>query len=256
MLRRHIDGVKQWHRFGFLLTFDDGPHDGALGGNNRTEKVLDVLKQKRAKAVFFIQTHSPCRLASSHGSMIAARIQAEGHVLAVHSGGFVDHRCHKWRCTQPADMVGAINGLDSDMIRAKAAIKEIVGTNPRFVRATYGYTNADCMEVYSRNNLKHVYWDLVSGDDRRAASSASVQAHLASEMRRLATGPVDLICLLHDVNEVTSEHILDFIDTIAISARTAGHTAMFVADRIEAELVMERKARPGTDIPCPGDSMG
>jgi peptidoglycan/xylan/chitin deacetylase (PgdA/CDA1 family) len=239
-----------------LLTFDDGPHDGALGGNNRTEKVLDALKHKRAKAAFFIQTHVPYRLASSNGAAIASRIHAEGHVLAIHTGGFVDHRCHKWRCAQPADMDGAINGLDSDMVRAKAAIKNIVGTNPRFVRATYGYTNADCIEVYSRNSLKHIYWDLVSSDDRKNATAASVQAHLAAEMRRLSTGPVDLICLLHDINEVTAEHVVEFIDTIAASVRANGQMPIFVADRIEAELVMDRKARKGTDTPCPADSMG
>jgi peptidoglycan/xylan/chitin deacetylase (PgdA/CDA1 family) len=238
-----------------LLTFDDGPHDGALGGNNRTEKVLDALKHKRARAVFFIQTHAPSRLASPNGSMIASRIHAEGHVLAVHSGSFVDHRCHKWRCAQPADIIGATNGLDSDMIRAKAAIKKIVGTDPKFVRATYGYTDAKCMEVYSQNRLKHVYWDLVSSDDSRTATAASVQAHLVAEMKRLARGAVDLICLLHDINRVTAEHIVEFIDAIDSSVRTIGQTPIFVADRLEAELVMDRKSGPGTDTPCPADSM-
>lgn len=239
-----------------LLTFDDGPHDGPLGGQNRTEKVLDALKHKRVKAAFFIQTHAPSRLASSVGFEIASRVHVEGHVLAIHTGSFVDHRCHKWRCTQPADIVGATNGLDADMVRAKAAIKRITGTDPRFVRATYGYTDDRCMEVYSRNRLKHVYWDFVSGDTFRNSTAASVRAHLAAETTRLARRAVDLICLFHDINEITAEHLTDLIDEIAASARANGQTPIFVADRAEAEFVMDRKSKRGSNTPCPPDSMG
>jgi peptidoglycan/xylan/chitin deacetylase (PgdA/CDA1 family) len=238
-----------------LLTFDDGPHAGALGGSNRTEKVLDALRRKGAKAAFFIQTHVPHRLASPNGSRIAARIHAEGHVLAIHTGSLVDHRCHKWRCAQPADIVGAANGLDSDMIRAKAAIKNIVGTDPKFVRATYGYTDAECMKVYSQNKLKHVYWDL-SGDDSSIATANSVRTRLVAETKRLATARVDLIYLLHDINQVTAEHLTEFIDAIASSVRANGHTPTFVAASDEAELIMDSKSRPGIDRPCPADSTG
>jgi hypothetical protein len=112
------------------------------------------------------------------------------------------------------------------------------------------------MEVYSRNRLKHIYWDLTSGDDCNAATAASVQASLANEMTRLARGGVDLICLLHDINRVTAEHLTDFIETISASVRAIGQMPIFVADRIEAELVMDRKSRRGTDTPCPVNSMG
>ena len=239
-----------------LLTFDDGPHAGALGCANRTERVLDALRRKRAKAVFFIQTHVPYRLASPNGARMASRIHDEGHVLAIHTGSFVDHRCHKWRCTQPPDIVGATNGLDSDMMRAKAAIKEIIGTNPKFVRATYGYTDANCMSVYSKNKLKHVYWDIVSGDDSKLATRASVRTCLEAETKRLATGTVDLIYLMHDINQVTAEHLTEFIDAIAASVRANGHAPIFVADGVEAEFIMDKKSREGTDNPCPADAMG
>jgi chitooligosaccharide deacetylase len=239
-----------------LLTFDDGPHGGTLGGNNRTEKVLDALKKKGATAAFFIQTHVSYRLACPNGLRVASRAYAEGHVLAIHTGGRVDHRCHKWRCAQLPDLPGTINGLDSDMMRAKAAIKDIVGAEPRFVRATYGYTDANCMSVYSRNGLMHVYWDLVSGDASKAASRPSVLAQLAAETKELATGAVELIYLMHDITEVTAEHLTSFIDAIAAAVYANGHTPTFVASGIEAESIMERKSREGTDMPCPAHSMG
>jgi peptidoglycan/xylan/chitin deacetylase (PgdA/CDA1 family) len=238
-----------------LLTFDDGPHDGALGGGNRTEQVLDALKHKRIKAAFFVQTHAPNRLASPNGSRIGARIHAEGHLLAIHTGSFAEHRCHRWRCGQPPDILGSSNGLDSDMIRAKAAIRGFTGTDPQFVRATYGYTDDHCMEVYAHNRLQHIYWDLVSGDDAKTASHASVQAHLTAATKRAAIGAVDLIYLLHDINRVTAEHISDFIEVISTSVQENGHMPIFVTDRIEAAFVMSRKSRRGTDTPCPPGSM-
>jgi peptidoglycan/xylan/chitin deacetylase (PgdA/CDA1 family) len=237
-----------------LLTFDDGPHAGALGGDNRTEQVLEVLNRKGAKAAFFIQTHVRYRLACPNGLRIVSQIHAQGHVLGIHTGSLADHRCHKWRCTQPADIAGATNGLDSDMIRAKAAIKEIAGTHPKFVRATYGYTDSDCMDVYSKNHLKHVYWDLASGDDSKTATASTIRARLLAETRRLATG-ADLIYLLHDINRLTAEHLAEFIETIASAVRMNGYMPAFAAHGTEAESIMEAKSRPGTDIPCPAGSM-
>src|SRR5262249_17407548 len=152
----------------------------------------------------FIQTHVPARLASDDGFRVASLAHSEGHVLAVHTGSLADHRCHKWRCTQPPDIAGTSNGLDSDMIRAKNAIKKIVGSFPRFVRATYGYTDENCMKVYLQNGLKHVYWDVVSGDDSKAASLTSVRTRLMTDTSKLAIGPMDLIYLMHDTNRVTA----------------------------------------------------
>jgi peptidoglycan/xylan/chitin deacetylase (PgdA/CDA1 family) len=251
-----IEGFDAVASVRILLTFDDGPHAGALNGDNRTEKVMAALRSKDITAVFFIQTHVPYRLPSPNGYRIACRMHAEGHVLAIHTGSFADHRCHKWRCTQPPDVAGTTNGLDSDMLRARAAIKAIVGIEPKFVRATFGYTNADCMQVYSRNKLKHVYWDIISGDDLKGASRTSVQTQLAIETTRLASGACELIYLLHDINQVTSERLIDFIETIEASVHMTGHTPVFISDANEAEIIMERRSMEGTDWPCPADSMG
>lgn len=238
-----------------LLTFDDGPHGGALGRDNRTEKVLNALRQRGATAAFFIQTHVPYRLASPDGRRIASRAHSEGHVLAVHTGSLADHRCHKWRCTQPADIPGADNGLDADMIRARTAIKDITGADPQFVRATYGYTDRNCMSVYRKNKLKHVYWDIVSGDDAKLASRDSICAALHTDTRDLAAADADLIYLLHDISGATSEHLAEFLDVIAAAVRANGLVPEFAARPAEAEAIMHRKSRGGTDDPCPADSM-
>jgi superfamily II DNA helicase RecQ len=101
-----------------------------------------------------------------------------------------------------------------------------------------------------------VYWDIASGDDARPLTRHSVRNQLEAETRELATGTVDLIYLFHDINEVTSEHLTDFIEAIDLSVRANGNTPIFVADRAEVELIMDKRSREGTDTPCPADSMG
>jgi hypothetical protein len=38
--------------------------------------------------------------------------------------------------------------------------------------------------------------------------------------------------------------------------RANGNTPLFAADSAEAESIMDKKSRAGTDTPCPADSMG
>ena len=55
------------------LTFDDGPSE-------RTAKILDILKEKDAKATFFVVGSS-----SQESKELLRRIVNEGHTLAMHS---------------------------------------------------------------------------------------------------------------------------------------------------------------------------
>jgi peptidoglycan/xylan/chitin deacetylase (PgdA/CDA1 family) len=153
-------------------------------------------------------------------------------------------------------MSGTDNGLDSDMKRARVAIGRIAGADPQFVRATYGYTDKNCMAVYRKNDLTHVYWDVVSGDDARPADHNRVCAALQAATQDLAAGDIELIYLFHDISEVTAKHLPEFIDVIAASVRANGLEPEYIADRPQAEATMRKKARAGTDNPCPADSMG
>jgi hypothetical protein len=109
--------------------------------------------------------------------------------------------------------------------------------------------------VYRKNRLKHVYWDIVSGDDAKLATRDSICAALHADTRHLAVGDVDLIYLLHDISQATSEHLSEFLDVIAAAVRANALVPEFAARRREAEAIMHRKSREGTDDPCPADSM-
>ncbi|MDT8999380.1 polysaccharide deacetylase family protein [Paucibacter sp. APW11] len=68
-----------------LLTFDDGPHP------RYTDEILDILKRYQAPAVFFQlgqnlgKVDDKGQVLPGHGSKVAQRVQAAGHMLANHS---------------------------------------------------------------------------------------------------------------------------------------------------------------------------
>jgi peptidoglycan/xylan/chitin deacetylase (PgdA/CDA1 family) len=298
-----------------VLTFDDGPQtEGKC-----TQKVLDTLDApgdglKPIKAAFFVQTHSPNAMGrrclagkgrESHRCPAEALVQEEyrrGHVVGIHTGSTKDHACHKNRVKKPADPLpenlpnnlNPANGLDSDMIRAKAAIAEVTrevdphAAVPKYVRAPYGVMNPDCQTVYLSNQLKHIYWDVVSGDAVKHSTFEGVQSNLEEQIKgKIRDGEYELIILFHDPNVGTAEHLGEYIQTIKHAAESAvpkssstkktaaslsrtkssvdggtvdGGTVdggtkknrvIFTGSRTEVEDILERRARKGDDLLCP-----
>ena len=96
------------------LSFDDGPAE-------KTGPLLDVLREHRVKATFFLIGQNIRSRPEE-----ARRIFAEGHEIGNHSGGYAG--------------LGVNGKADENAIRqslsaASAAIKEITGTNPVCFRA-------------------------------------------------------------------------------------------------------------------------
>ena len=116
-----------------VLTFDDGPHAAA-----------DVIK----------------------------RVSDLGHVIAIHTGSDDDHASHTKRVAASAyDVDGdkkpdGMNGLESDLIRAKAQIQKVLrGNAPSFVRAVGLARNEAVNSTYSRVGLKHIGVNVDSKDN-------------------------------------------------------------------------------------------
>jgi hypothetical protein len=109
------------------------------------------------------------------------------------------------------------------MIRAKDAITKAIGVTPKYVRATFGYTNADCMKVYGRRLLKHIYWDVESGDASDPPPSVdAINLKLRKETKEtIQQGRFGIIVLFHDIKLITASHFLEFISTIKSSAESS-----------------------------------
>jgi peptidoglycan/xylan/chitin deacetylase (PgdA/CDA1 family) len=210
-----------------VLTFDDGPAAGL------TDKVLAALNAPGEgldpiKAAFFVQTHSPIRMATDRGRGLVKQAFEADHVIGIHTGSTIDHACHKKRVillpdVLPPELGKPKNGLESDMIRAKVAITKLTAATPKYVRATYGYTNADCMAVYGRTLLKHIHWDVDSGDSEKGSKTPEkINAKLEKAIvEKIRNGRRDLIILFHDVQSVTVDNLEEFIQTIRIAAENA-----------------------------------
>jgi peptidoglycan/xylan/chitin deacetylase (PgdA/CDA1 family) len=210
-------------------------------GRNHTQKVLQTLEnnllQKNIRAVFFVQTHAPGRGETQMGQEIIALLAREGQVLGIHSGSSADHASHRARASAlPYDadengvlsLADGLNGLESDLIRARARIRKLAGSNPLYVRPTYGEKSRRATAVYRRQHLKMILWDIDSGDNTGSPSVDEVNRNIAEGVRRsIAAGKKQLVILFHDINYQTAANLEEYIATICLSARRLKKTVVF-----------------------------
>jgi peptidoglycan/xylan/chitin deacetylase (PgdA/CDA1 family) len=234
--------MKPEDRIEVILTFDDGPHVQPLNrGKNHTEQVVRGLKnnilQEEIKAVFFVQTHAPGRGGTPTGMNVISVLAKEGHVVGIHTGSRVDHASHRQRVTaRPYDADGnrvidaadGLNGLESDLIRAKAKIHGLTGSVPLYVRPTYGERNSRVTDTYERQGLQMILWDIDSGDNLGSSSVDIVNQNIDEGMRRcVAAGKGQVVVLFHDINSRTTDNLEEYLGNICISAKRLGKTVVF-----------------------------
>lgn len=246
-----------------LLTFDDGPHTAA-DADNRTAKALGTLIAKGCIAVFFVQTHAEnegakIRLSNPQGAKWSKNAFIAKHLIQIHSGSKKDHEYHTARVkAKPDDLKDGktyANGLESDLVRAKKAIIDLVGKQPEFVRSTYLARNKAVNDAYAAAtvDLKHIGANVVSGDaDRWTAAEKRmkpparylhrrdvVKQQLHERMKKAVEGgATDLIVLFHELHPVTAQYMAEFIDHIK-SFTMVGHTFTLVDDAVVAHHILE-----------------
>jgi len=215
----------------FSLTFDDGPHAAALGtGDNRTEKVLDVLKAKGVKAGFFIQTGVTYRGASAVGRALVSRMAAEGHTVGVHTGGTKDHELHP-----AAEKAGR---LETELNAAKAYVKAQTGSDPAYVRPPTGASNAAVLATYKKTGLTNLLWD-IDGDQGANLDLATLKQRVQAGITTVKNGgwktttpSPNIVVLYHDIQKGTADNIGALIDHIKATTNTVSgnkDTATFAA---------------------------
>ena len=225
-----------------VLTFDDGPHARQpTYGKNYTQEVVRTLKdnllQKNIKAGFFVQTHAPGRGATPIGQAVIVLLARQRHVIGIHTGSTADHASHFARVAAAAydanrngvvDAADGANGLESDMIRAKARIRRLAGSDCLYVRPTYGQRNVATRAVYRRQGLKMILWDIDSKDNTGSPSVDDVNRNIQEGMRTcLAAGKNQIVILFHDINSRTALNLEEYLANICIAARELGKTVVF-----------------------------
>jgi len=202
----------------FSLTFDDGPHVAELGkGINRTEHVLDVLKNQGIKAGFFIQTGVSFRGANKIGKALVARMNAEGHTIGIHTGGTADHEDHT-----AAQKAGR---LESELGAAKKYVQEQTGKAATLVRPPHGTSDEAVLATYKKMGLTNVLWDM-DGDQGKDLGLDALKGRVSSEMLNVqkrgwkpTTPSPNVVVLYHDIQKGTSENIGALIDHIKATTK-------------------------------------
>jgi peptidoglycan/xylan/chitin deacetylase (PgdA/CDA1 family) len=227
-----------------VLTFDDGPHAAAgEGATNYTIDIATALKTRNIVGAFFIQTNVSHRCGCAAGKSVVRRVSEMGHVIAIHTGSDGDHVSHTRRVKEPAyDVDGdkkpdGMNGLESDLIRAKAEIQKLNGGDaPEFVRAVGLERNEAVNKTYSRVGLKHIGVNVDSKDNEPPRPTAHVvkqtlQSGDHSIRHAIGDGATDLIVLFHDINGATAASIDAYIDTIGAAVKAEGRSPEFTTSK-------------------------
>jgi peptidoglycan/xylan/chitin deacetylase (PgdA/CDA1 family) len=167
------------------LTFDDGPH-GTL-----TPRLLDVLKQRKAKATFFVMGVK----ALMHPDILR-RAHAEGHEIANHVWD------HPVLSKIPREQV------HDQIERTNTAIQSAISTAPKVMRPPYGNTNRGLNDfIFKNEKLKVVLWSYDTNDWKRPAP-----AEIVSKTVPKMKGGTVILC--HDIHPGTIEAMPDLVDKL------------------------------------------
>ena len=166
------------------LTFDDGP-SGAL-----TEKLLDGLRQRNARATFFL-----CGYRIAQYPELMDRYLREGHEVGVHS-------------TVHTDLTKiTAEEVHRDMKETAQAIFITTGVRPTLMRPPGGAYDPQVLAEAQAEGLGVILWSVDPEDWRKHTASAVLSA--------MGSGVThgDIV-LLHDLSQSSVDAALGLIDSL------------------------------------------
>jgi peptidoglycan/xylan/chitin deacetylase (PgdA/CDA1 family) len=166
------------------LTFDAGPSENSA-------RLLDILKQKKVPATFFL-------LGKNHIEkypQLVKRMAAEGHEVASHTW---DHKI----LTRISDAQ-----IREELTRPDDAIERLIGHKPTLMRPPQGRTDADVHRICKELGLAEVLWS-VTAKDYTTDDSQLITERVLDQASR------DGIILLHDIYPGTVPAVPGIIDAL------------------------------------------
>ncbi|PNE36553.1 MULTISPECIES: polysaccharide deacetylase family protein [Streptomyces] len=188
------------------LTFDAGPSEN-------TNRLLDILKENKAHATFFMlgKNHIAERPAE------VKRIDAEGHELANHTWS------HQILTEIKPDEV------KRELSRVQDEVRKITGKTPTLMRPPQGRTDGTVSEISKELGLAQVLWS-VTAKDYETTDSALITKRVLDQTKR------DGIILLHDIYKGT----VPAVPGILKELKKRGYTVVTVS-----QLLSPAKPEPG-----------
>ncbi len=156
------------------LTFDDDPYPPY------TDQVLDVLKEYRVPATFFVVGQNVEKYPE-----LVKRIADEGHQIGNHTYHHID-----LLKANRKDIAEEIDNTNKAILAAS-------GIKPHLMRPPHGFRDPVVMEMMAERNLKVVEWSVMSRD----WTNPGVDVIVERTVKRVKNGS---IILLHDGDGITS----------------------------------------------------
>ncbi|PYI54646.1 delta-lactam-biosynthetic de-N-acetylase [Paenibacillus flagellatus] len=168
------------------LTFDNGYENGY------TAKILDVLKEKKVPAVFFVTGHY-----IEDQPELLKRMVSEGHIIGNHSWSHPD-------MTQISD-----DRIASELNRVKESVAALTGQQEmRYLRPPRGIFSERTLAVSGKLGYTNVFWSIayVDWDTSKQRGKEYAYEKVISQLHPGA------VILLHSVSKDNAEAMASIID--------------------------------------------
>lgn len=166
------------------LTFDEGYENGY------TPEILDILKEKNVKAVFFV-TYDYCRTSPE----LVQRMIDEGHAVGNHS------------YTHPSLPDCSENEVVDEIMALHDYVAEKFGYEMTLFRFPKGEFSEKCLDTVKSLGYSSVFWSFAYSDWDTAAQPDKTEA-----LEKIKASTHSGIYLLHAVSETNTAILADVID--------------------------------------------
>jgi peptidoglycan/xylan/chitin deacetylase (PgdA/CDA1 family) len=202
------------------LTFDDGPHPAI------TPKILDVLKEEKVKATFFVLGEKfeggKDNAKNAKNYALLDREKREGHYIGSHTYHHLQH--NKLSPEQMRENITKPNqwleGYLAPILRLPYGSGFFRSSNPETQEA-----NDTVMRTVRQAGFEHVAWDIDS-NDWDATKRTQILPTVLKEICEFKGG----IILFHDIHRNTADHLKEWIRAI----RAEGHTIVGMEEFVPA----------------------
>ncbi|MCI8443788.1 MAG: polysaccharide deacetylase [Clostridia bacterium] len=198
--RQNVNKIYQSDTKRAFLTFDDGP-------SSVTPKILDILKQEKVKATFFV-------LGSRVEVMpeTTKRIYQEGHYIASHGYSHIYSQIYASpesvleeynRCNEEIKKAIGINEYNSHLFRFPGGL----------VGGKYATIKDQAKELLSQNEVLHIDWNALTGDAE--TNNLSIEFEL-KRLQETTENKNSVVILLHDApaKSVTADALPQIINQL------------------------------------------
>ena len=253
------------------LTFDDGPVAASKHKTSPTREILDILKQEKIAAAFFILTgpdqwlfKTLPRGETEEGFKLIKSTAKEGHLIQCHWGGTYQAQTnlHPNRTLKPAydfdgdtviDKVSdAGNALETDLLQCKDRLQQalnkegIIDNKLEYMRPplwVFKNKKGDAQPTYNALNLRMILTDAKLFD---GGFGLQRLGRMMKDMSKaINAGEENIILTLHDSMQRTAQELPKTISTIRHKMTSLGFTEgkdwSFTQSRRELQTLFNAK---------------